>query len=559
MSLKVPRAGGPQLFKEGYKQYSGIEDAVLRNIAAVAELCEIVRTSFGPNGRNKMVINHLERLFVTSDAATIVRELEVVHPAAKLLVMASQQQEAEMGDATNTVLILAGELLKKAEALVTLGLHPSEIIAGYEKARDAALSALEELSVAQLASPPTVESLTTAIQPVLASKQYGNETLLAPLVAQAISLVLPDGSSKTKPSLAGFNVDNVRVVKILGASLAQSQVLRGMVFGKTPEGSVRSLPQGGKVAIFTQGIDISQTETKGTVLLHNAKELQAFSAGEEAQLEKAIKEIADAGVNVVVSQSGVGELALHYLNRYKILCIKVLSKFEVARLARLVGATPLARLGAPLPEEAGWIDAVDVVEIGGDRVTVFRQDPEGLGGKAKPKMATIVLRGATTNVLDDVERAIDDGVNLVKSLTKDPRLVPGAGATEIQLAQVATKLGERTPGLAQHAIKRFGAALEVVPRTLSENAGLDPTEVIARLYAAHQEGQTAAGVDIDNNDDSGVVSATKAGVLDALAAKTWAIKYATGAAISVLNVDSIIMSKPAGIKAPKQNPNWDDD
>jgi len=331
--LKVPNGQMP-LFKEGYKYMQGVEEAVLRNIQAVNELSDMLRTSYGPNGRNKMIVNHLERLFVTSDAATIIRESEIVHPAAKLLVMASQQQEAEMGDNTNLVLIFAGELLKKAEQLITMGLHPSEIIQGYEIARDRALLELEKLSVATLGSPPTSESLALALRPSLASKQYGNEDILAPLVAQAVSLVLATSSSGVA-SLKEFNVDNIRVVKIMGGSLADSRVVRGMIFGREPEGVVKKMSEG-KVAVFTCGLDISQTETKGTVLLHNAKELSTFSGGEEKQLEKIVKEIADSGVKVVVTQSSVGELALHYLNRFDILVMKILSKFEVRRLCRFL-------------------------------------------------------------------------------------------------------------------------------------------------------------------------------------------------------------------------------
>lgn len=552
--MKVPRAGGPNLFKDGYKHLQGIEEAVLRNIQAVNELSDIVRTSFGPNGRNKMVVNHLGRIFVTSDAATIIREMDVVHPAAKLLVYASQQQEAEMGDGTNFVLILAGELLRQAEMLISLGLHPMEIVQGYELAREKALEQLEELSIATLSSPPTQESLALALRPALASKQYGHEDILAPLVAQAVSLVIPPSSE----TLRDFSVDNVRVVKIMGGSLSQSRVVRGMVFGREPEGSVKSATSA-KVAVFSCGLDISQTETKGTVLLHNAQELKNFSRGEEVQLEKMLQEIADAGVKVVVTQSTIGELALHYLNRLGIVAMKVPSKFDLQRLCRLLGATPLARIGAPMPEEAGWIDSVSATEIGGDRVTVFRQEDGEKGGKSRPRLATIVLRGATTSMLDDVERTIDDGINAVKSLTRDPRLVPGAGATEIELARRIIEYGERTPGLNQHAIKKFGEALQVIPRTLAETSGLDATDVVSRLHAQHAMAEHVdVGVDVDQSTD-GTMSTVDAQVFDVLTAKHWAIRYATSAAIDVLKVDSIIMSKQAGLKAPGHNPHWDDD
>ncbi|RPD60716.1 T-complex protein 1 [Lentinus tigrinus ALCF2SS1-6] len=559
MSLKVPKAQNIQLFKEGYKHLSGLEDAVLRNIQAVAELSDLVRTSFGPNGRNKLVINHLGKLFVTSDAATIIREIEVVHPAAKLLVMASQAQEAEMGDATNTVMILAGEMLKKAEHLLIMGLHPSEIIKGYELASVKALSELDDLSTSSLPSPLTKSALATALKPAIASKQYGYEDQLADYVAEASLAVMP-------PNPKNFNVDNVRVVKILGGSLSGSKVVRGMVFGREPEGIVKNVKKA-KVAVYTCGLDIAQTETKGTVLLKSAEEMLNFTRGEEQQLEKIFQEIADAGVKVIIAGSSVGELALHYLNRMNIAVLKVLSKFELRRLCRVANATPLARMGAPTPEEAGFVDVFETTEIGGDRVTVLRQaapgDPEYSASDAeKTRTATIVLRGATQNRLDDLERAVDDGVNVIKALIKDPRLVPGAGATELELAKRVEVYGAGLKGLAQHAVKRWAQALEVIPRTLAENAlgGSEGNEVVSRLWAKHEgPGGAVYGVDVEEETD-GTLSATEREILDSLAAKQWAIKLATEAATSVLSVDSIIMSRPAGgPKIPQQSGNWDED
>lgn len=552
MSLKVPKANNIQLFKDGYKQMSGLEDAVLRNIEAVSELSNLVRTSFGPNGRNKLVINHLGKLFVTSDAATIIREIEVVHPAAKLLVMASQAQETEMGDATNTVLIFAGELLKRAESLLVMGLHPSEVIKGYELACTKVLAELESLSSSELPSPLTKSALTRAVTPAIASKQYGSEDILARLVAEAALLVMPE-NSKT------FNVDNVRVVKIMGGSLAGSKVVQGMVFGREPEGDVKKVT-GGKVAVFTNPIDIAQTETKGTVLIKNADDMLNFTRGEEKHMEKIFKELADSGVKVIVAGTTVGELALHYLNRNQILALKVLSKFDLRRLCRVVQATPLARLGAPTPEEAGYVDICETIEIGGDRVTVLRQETDGAG--VKTRTATIVLRGATQNHLDDLERAVDDGVASLKALLKDPRLVPGAGATELALARRVDTYGAGLRGLAQHAVRRFASALEVIPRTLAENAhgGAEGNEIVARLLAKHEKaGGESWGVDVEAETD-GTVNATERNIVDSLAAKAWAIRLATEAAVTVLSVDSIIMSRPAGgPKVPQQAGNWDED
>ncbi|KAG2118227.1 chaperonin Cpn60/TCP-1 family [Suillus discolor] len=558
MSLKVPKANNVELFKNGYKHLQGLEDAVLRNIQAISELSDLVRTSFGPNGRNKLIINHLGRLFVTSDAATIIREIEVIHPAAKLLVMASQAQESEMGDSTNMVIILAGELLKKSENLLVMGLHPSEVIKGYELACAKALAELESLSTSSLPSPFTRESLITALKPAIASKQYGYEDTLSSLVAEAALVVMPKNPKN-------FNVDNVRVVKIMGGSLSGSKVVQGMVFGREPEGIIKKV-SGAKVAVFTCALDVAQTETKGTVLLKSADEMLNFTRGEEQQLERIFKEIADSGIKVIIAGSSIGDLALHYLNRFNIAVLKVLSKFDLRRVARVVNATPLARVGAPTAEEAGYVDIFETTEIGGDRVTVLRQLAHGEDGyqghTEKTRTATIVLRGATANHLDDLERAIDDGVNVIKSLIKDPRLVPGAGATELELGKRVEAYGSGMRGLAQHAVKRYATALEVIPRTLAENAlgGAEGNEVLSRLWAKHeQEGGEAWGVDIEAERD-GTLLATDFKILDPLAAKQWAIKLATEAAVSVLSVDSIIMSKPAGgPKVPQQASNWDED
>ncbi|KAJ9271395.1 hypothetical protein DTO271D3_6384 [Paecilomyces variotii] len=570
MSLAIPGPSQAGLFKPGYQSWDAEDGAVIRNIEACRAISQTVQTSLGPYGRNKIVINHLQKMILTSDAATILRELDVVHPAAKLLVMASQQQEAEMGDATNLVIVLAGELLKKAEELLRMGLKTSDIVQGYEKAQNFALKCLEDLEVDRLSEIRSTAELSKALRTVVSSKQSGAEDILASLVAEAVLAVLPKNP-------LNFNVDNVRVVKIMGGSLEQSKVVKGMVFGREPDGQVKKAKKA-KVGVFSCPIDTSQTETKGTVLLKNAQEMLNFSKGEEERLEAAIKELYDSGLRVVVAGSTVGELALHYLNRFGILVIKILSKYELRRLCRVVGATPLARLGAPMPDEMGSIDVVETTEIGGDRVTVFRQEDSN----NVTRTATIVLRGATQNHLDDVERAIDDGVNVVKAITKDPRLVPGAGATELQLVERISAFADKTPGLPQHAIRKYAEAFEVIPRTLAESAGLDATEVLANLYTAHhrsngpaeessdeeEEGSSSeeeepywtAGVDLDSSTNTGTIDAVEEGILDLMVSKSWAIRLATESARTVLSVDQIIVARQAGgPKPPGPNPNWDED
>ncbi|EEQ39321.1 putative T-complex 1 subunit theta [Clavispora lusitaniae] len=552
MSLKLPSAPNAGLFKQGYSSYSASDGAMFRNIEAVREISSIVLTSMGPSGRNKILVNKHDRTFITNDAATILNELDIVHPAVKILIMASKQQEFEMGDNTNLVLILAGEMLNISEKLLNLGLSVPEIVQGFKMANKFLQETLEKLVVGSVENIVDSAELLKAIKPVIAAKQYGLEDAISSLVVDAVKLII----NPKRPQ--AFNIDNVRVVKIMGSSLSNSEVVKGMVFPREPEGHVKHVTEKSKVVVFTCPIDISTTETKGTVLLHNAQEMLNFSQGEEQQLDTMCKEIADSGVRVVVAGSSIGELALHYFNKYNILILKVPSKFDVRRICQVCGATPLPRLGAPMPEEMGSIDLIETKEIGGDRVTVFRQSEESTS-----RTSTIIIRGATQNNLDDIERAIDDGVNAIKGLVKDNRLLPGAGAVEIELAKLITQHGEKTPGLMQLAIKHYAKAFEVVPRVLAETSGLDSTEVLSQLYAAHSAEDNsglAKGVDVENSSEDGLVDTTEAGIFDLLSTKQSAIDFATDAATTILSIDQIIMAKRAGgpqVPQQRRPGNWD--
>jgi len=540
-SLTGGSFGVQGMLKEGTKHLSGLEEATFKNIEAAKQLSTCVRTSLGPNGMNKMVINHLEKLFITSDSATIVKELEVQHPAAKLLVMASKMQEAEAGDGTNFVVVLAGELLLLAEELLKNGLHISEVIGGYNTAAEKALEELEKLvtysAPADVFASP--EKLAASIKSTIASKQWGNEDLFAGKIAEACVLAMPD-------NVRNFNTDNVRVAKIVGNAVSATTVVKGLCLTRNVAGTISEV-QDAKVVVYGVPLDSATTETKGTVLLKSAEELKEYNNSEEAALEATIKAIADAGANVVVCGQSIGELALHFVEKYKMMVVKVPSKFELRRLCRTTGANNLVKLEPPTPEDLGHCSSVYVKEIGSTWCTIFDQASDD------SKTATIVVRGSSMNIMDDVERAIDDGVNVVKSMTRDARFVPGAGASELRLADALQAFAEAQPGLNQYAINKFGLALEVVPRTLAENAGLDATNMIAEMYAAHKAGSNGVGIDVVGNGTA------DNGILDLLHTKREAIKLATDAAVTVLRVDQIIMSKPAGgPKAPAQEGADDD-
>ncbi|XP_030035453.2 T-complex protein 1 subunit theta [Manduca sexta] len=539
MALHVPKAPGvPQMLKDGARMFSGLEEAVYRNINACKQFAQSVRSAYGPNGMNKMIINHIDKQFVTSDAGTIIRELDIEHPAAKLMVLASQMQDAEVGDGTNFVIVLSGALLESAEELLRLGVTTSEIADGYERALDKCIEILPSLICHEIKDFKNVDEVTKAIIPSIMSKQYGYEDFISKLVAKASVAILPEKTT--------FNVDNVRICKILGAGLLQSSVLSGMVFKREIEGDVTSATNC-KVAVYSCPIDITQTETKGTVLIKTADELLNFSRGEESLLESQIKAISDAGVKVIVAGAKFGDMALHFLNKYNIMAVRLNSKFDLRRLAKTVNATVLPRLTTPTSEELGYCDFVGVEEVGDTRVVIFRMD------SSESRMSTIIVRGATDNFMDDIERAIDDGVNTFKGITRDGRFVPGAGATEIQLAEQLLQYADTLPGLEQYAVRKFAIALESIPRALAENSGANATEVVNNIYKAHKDGNKNDGFDIDS-ENNGVCDAKEKGILDLYLLKHWGLKYAVGAATTILKVDQIIMAKRAGGPKPRSGP-----
>jgi len=557
MALPVPRAPGVQsMMKEGTRYFRGLDEAVLRNIEACGELCRTLKSSYGPKGMNKMVVNHLEKLFITSDAGTIMRELQIEHPAAKILVMAAQRQEQEVGDGTNFVMQLSGLLLEKAAELIRMGLKPVEIIDGFELAASKIIDDfLPKTIVTEVKDLRNLDDVLPALKTAIASKQYGNEDFLARLVAQACISILPlsqvSGDLPDEKDIS-FNVDNLRVCKILGSGIQQSHIVNGMVFKKHVEGSHESV-EDAKIAVYACPIDVAATETKATVLIKNAEELVNFSQGEEELLEQQIKAIADAGTKVIVSGAKFGALGLHFVDKYKMTALRLTSKFDLKRICRAVGATALLKLRPPTGQELGHCDEVKIDEIGDTPVVIFKLR------EVKSKISTVIIRGSTENIMDDVERALDDGINVFKMLTRDGRLVAGAGAAELELERQVSQFARTLPGLEQYSVAKYAEALQQISSTIAENAGIKSREAVTVLSAAHQNGIQYAGIDIEN-DTPTVLDAKSANILDLYAAKFWGIKFATSAACTILQVDQMICTKPAQGPKPPQSKGaaWDD-
>ena len=366
-----------------------------------------------------MVINYLEKLFITSDAATIIKETDVHHPAAKMIAQAAKMQENECGDGTNLLISMAGELMTQAQSLIQMGLHPSEILIGYEKAAKKSMELLETVDSYTSENLRDQAELTRLIKGTVASKQFGLEDFLAGLIAEAACHAMPKDAKS-------FTVDNVRVQKILGGGIYDSEVVHGMVVTRGSMTSVRHCTDC-KVAVFNTNIEMQSGETKGTILLKNADDLLNYTRSEEEAFENFVKGLAEAGIKVCVGSGSMSELAIHYFEKYQIYAVKIMSKWELKRIARAVGATPIVKLVTPSPDELGFANEVSFKEISSTWCTVFRRDED------ENKMATVVLRGSTNAMLEDTERAIDNGISTVKTLIKNPRCVAGAGATELWL------------------------------------------------------------------------------------------------------------------------------
>eukprot|EP00536_Pseudo-nitzschia_multiseries_P006436 jgi/Psemu1/193127/e_gw1.136.12.1 len=529
------------MLKDGHEHFAdddGGGAVVARSIAAACELSRMLSSSLGPQGRNKLIVNHLGKHIVTSDCASILKEIEVEHPAAKLLELAVEQQETECGDGTNLALTFGGELLTSTlDLMKTMGWkHKTDILEGFHLA---STKLLDELLVTPKdgegdnSNGALLELKEKVLFPVLGSKQYGSEGVLSDLIVQACQIVLNDNdtSQVLQPS-------SIRTVKILGGSVDQSACVQGFVAQRGVATTRTASEKNAKIVVYASGIEAGSTEAKGTVLMKNADDLKNYNRTEETKMEEIIQGIAETGAKVLVTGGAISDMALHFIEKYELIALKLSSKWELRRLCQATGATALVRLGAPTAEEMGSATTTQKI-VGGRTVTVFENDVDG-----KSKIATLVLRASTSSVLNDLERAVEDGVHAVQMACKDGRIVYGGGACEMECADRLGRLADQHPGLEQYAIRAFAKSLECVGRTLAENAGWDAVQVLADIRAAHANGKADVGVDIEHQPGS--TSMTGAGVYDLMYVKRSALKLAIEAATTILKVDQIIMSKRAG-------------
>eukprot|EP00656_Telonema_subtile_P057576 TRINITY_DN949_c0_g1_i4.p1 TRINITY_DN949_c0_g1~~TRINITY_DN949_c0_g1_i4.p1 ORF type:complete len:501 (+),score=134.36 TRINITY_DN949_c0_g1_i4:145-1647(+) len=495
---------------------------------------------------NKLVQNHIGKTYVTSDCATMLSQMDVQHPAAKMLRLAAEMQEQEVGDGTNFVCTFGGEILTKAQKLLRMGLKPVEITNGYTMATKKALELLDASTFDPVSDIRNEDEVKALMRTVMSSKNV--EATLADWVAKACIA--------SNPVNTGFRVGNVRVATILGSGMADTFMLSGLATTRTSNSktSIKSVVNA-KVAVFVNPLDVDNTDSKGAVVMNNAEELKEYNKSEEAFMEKQVKQIADSGVNVCIFGGKCSDLALHYLERYGQMVITTSSKFELRRVCEVVRATSQMRAGAVKPSDLGQADSISEVEYGDTTVMNFV-----VNASENSSMSTIVVRASSRNLLDDAERAINDGVNVYRQLCRDPRLVPGGGATEIALARKIADYADTIPGLEQYAIRSYGEAFEIVVGSLASNSGRLATDVVADIYAAHTAGKTTTGVNVTMESADSTADMAKVGCWDCLATKATALQLIVNTAVDILRVDTIIMARLAGGPKPKgPNKNWDKD
>lgn len=534
------------MLKHGASHSQGVQDAIIRNLEACEALTTITRTSLGPNGMNKLVVNHIGKTFVTSDCATMLSQMDVNHPAAKMLRLAAEMQEQEIGDGTNFVCTFGGEILTKAQKLLRMGLKPVEITNGYSMATRKALEILEATSFDSVKDIRDEQEVTQLMSTVMASKNV--DSSIAEWVAKACIA--------STPANGQFRVQNVRVATILGSGMADTFMLPGLATTRCTQSktSIKCVNEA-KVAVFVNPLDINDTDSKGNVLMKNAEDLKNYNKSEEAWMDAQVKLIADSGVNVCVFGGKCSDMALHYLERYGQMVITTASKFELRRICDVVNATSQMRAGTVKPSDIGYCKQISEVEYGETTVMNF-QVHEGEAAA----MSTIVVRASSKSLLDDAERAINDGVNVYRQLIRNPRLVPGGGATELMLARQIADYADTVSGLEQYAIKAYAEAFEIIVGSLAANSGRIATDVVAELYAAHNAGKQLMGVNVTMESTEGICDMSEAGVWDCLATKQTALQLIVNTATDILRVDTIIMARMAGGPKPKgPNKNWDKD
>ena len=527
-------AGIPVLIlKEGSSRSRGRE-AQHANIMAARIVAEAVKTSLGPKGMDKMLVDSFGDVTITSDGRTILDEMDVQHPAAKMMVEVAKTQDNEVGDGTTTVVVLSGELLGKAEELIEKNVHPTIIIDGYKKAAEKALEALDQIAIK--VDPTDKEFLTKVAMTSMASKLVSeNREYLAKLAVEAILQV----AEKTEEGYR-VDVDDVKVEKKPGESVTDTKLIKGIVIDKeVVHPGMPKRVENAKIALLNCPLEIEKTEFDAKINIESPEQMEAFLKEEERMLQEMVNKIVSVGANVVICQKGIDDAAQHFLARKKILALRRVKKSDMEKLSKATGGKIITNLDDMTEADLGYAALVEERKIGDDKMTFIE-------GCKHPKSVTILIRGGTERVIDEAERSIHDALCVVRDVVEEPKIVAGGGAPEIEVARILRNYAESLPGREQLAVMSFAEALESIPVTLAENAGLDPIDILSELRARHDKGEKWVGVGVHEGK---VIDTYQTNVLEPVSVKKQVIKSATEASTMILKIDDVIAA--AKMKPPK--------
>ena len=517
-------AGQPILvLPEGTNRFIG-RDAQRMNILAGKVLAETVRTTLGPKGMDKMLVDSLGDIVVTNDGVTILKEMDIEHPAAKMLVEVAKTQEDEVGDGTTTAVIIAGELLKKAENLLDMDIHPTIVAMGYRQAAEKAQEILNDIAIDADDKDTLIKVAMTAMTGKGTEKA---REPLARLVVDAVKQVEEDGE---------VEIDHIKIEKKDGAIVEESKLVQGVIIDKerVHPGMPKKV-EDAKIALLNCPIEVKETEVDAEIRITDPTQMQAFIEQEEQMIRDMVSSIVDTGAQVVFSQKGIDDLAQHYLSKAGVMAVRRVKKSDIEKLSKATGAKVVTNIEDLSADDLGDAGLVSEKKISGEEM-IFVEDCK------EPKAVTLLVRGSTGHVVSEIERAIDDAIGVVAATVEDGKVVAGGGAPEIEIAKRLKDYADAISGREQLAITAFAEALEVVPKTLAENAGLDSIDSLVDLRAAH-ENSVYMGLDVF---EGAVTDMNEAGVIEPHRVKKQAIQSASEAAEMILRIDDVIASSGAG-------------
>ena len=523
------------ILPEGTQRILG-RDAQRNNIMAARAVADTVRTTLGPKGMDKMIVDSLGDVTVTNDGVTILEEMSIEHPAAKMIVEVAKTQEDEIGDGTTTAVVIAGELLKNAEELLDQEVHPAVIARGYRLAETKAQEILSQM--AEKITSSDDDTLRKIAQTAMTGKgaEYSKDTLAA-LAVKAVQMVAEDSNYVDK--------DNIKLEKRNGGSIEDSELNKGIVIDKERlSASMPRVVKNAKIVLIDKEIEIKKTEFEANIQIKSPDQIQAFLDQEENMLKDMVEKITATGANVVLCQKGVDDVAVHYLAKKGVYAVRRVTESDMKKIAKATGAKVASNLKDLSKDDLGFAGIVEERKVGDDQFTYIMECKN-------PKAVTLLIRGGTEHVTNEIERAMTDAIGDVAASLKDGMVVAGAGAPEIELAMGLRKYAETLSGREQLAVEAFADAMEVIPRTLIENAGLDPIDAMTDLKAAHSKKQKWAGIDVFSGK---VMDAWKRGVLEPLKIKTQAVSSAAEVATMILRIDDVIASSGSKDRGPQMPP-----